>query len=340
MPIGVRRRRASSTGRATLRSISRGGAPITMFSGLTSRWTIALGRRGSAAPRRRAARAAAPARAASGAVARRSARAASGPRGARAAGAGSGRRSRRRIRARSTGCASRSSASASRRELAQRARVARLVGPQHLRHQHGEPVVVPDEEDLVAPPAAELAQHGAAGRDLVALVEAPGRPRAARALPRRRLGDGRAGASARPSTGAGCRRRRRPAERAGALAAASRRAGRRRPARRGARGGAASASTTAAASGERRARRRALIGGGADRRRAPGRRGRGAVDGVAAAVVGGVGGTSPRATGNPVSRDSTTVSTPRVAAPCDPLAPTWSATPSTPASSRSPRLRC
>ena len=37
---GSARRRRASSGRATLRSISRGGAPMTTFSGLTSRWTM------------------------------------------------------------------------------------------------------------------------------------------------------------------------------------------------------------------------------------------------------------------------------------------------------------
>ena len=71
------------------------------------------------------------------------------------------------------------------REVAQRARVARLVGAQDLGHEHGEPVLVPHEHRLVAAPAADPAQHGAPGRELVALVEAPGRPRPPR-LPGRR----------------------------------------------------------------------------------------------------------------------------------------------------------
>jgi hypothetical protein len=65
-----------------------------------------------------------------------------------------------------------------------------LVGAQDLCDEHGEPMVVPDEEDLVAAPAAEPAEHRAPGRDGVALDEAPGGARAAGLLPGGRLGDG------------------------------------------------------------------------------------------------------------------------------------------------------
>ncbi len=76
-------------------------------------------------------------------------------------------------------------------EVAQRHRIGGLVGPQHLGDQHGQPVVVPHEEHLVAPPAADAAQHGAAGGDRVALAEPPRGARAGRLLPRWRLRDRR-----------------------------------------------------------------------------------------------------------------------------------------------------
>ena len=63
-------------------------------------------------------------------------------------------------------------------------------GPQHLGHQHGEPVVVPDEEDLVAPPAAERRSTVRPG----AIASPSTSPQVGRSrrslLPRRRLGDG------------------------------------------------------------------------------------------------------------------------------------------------------
>ena len=55
-----------------------------------------------------------------------------------------------------------------------------MVGPQHLGHEHGEPVLVPDEQRLVAAPAADPAQHRAPGRELVALVQSPRSAAAAR----------------------------------------------------------------------------------------------------------------------------------------------------------------
>src|SRR4051794_41795597 len=61
-------------------------------------------------------------------------------------------------------------------ELAQRGRLDRLVGPQHLGDQDGEVVLVPDEEDLVAGAAAEAVEHGAAGSDRLAGLESPRGP--------------------------------------------------------------------------------------------------------------------------------------------------------------------
>ncbi len=73
-------------------------------------------------------------------------------------------------------------------EVAQRDRVADVLRAQHLRDQHGQAMVVPDQEHLVALPAAEPAQHGQPRGDRVALLQAPALPRP---LPRRRLGDRR-----------------------------------------------------------------------------------------------------------------------------------------------------
>ena len=64
-------------------------------------------------------------------------------------------------------------------QVGERRRRARLVGPQHLRHQHGQPVLVPHEQRLVAAPAADPPQQRPPGRQLVALPQAPGRPRTA-----------------------------------------------------------------------------------------------------------------------------------------------------------------
>ena len=75
-------------------------------------------------------------------------------------------------------------------EVAQRVRLARLVGAQDLRHEHRQAVLVPHEHGLVAAPAADPAQDGPPGCELVALLEPPGRARTARGGPRRRRGDG------------------------------------------------------------------------------------------------------------------------------------------------------
>ena len=64
-------------------------------------------------------------------------------------------------------------------EVAQRGGVGRVIGPQDLRHEHREPVLVPDQHRLVAAAAADPAQHGAPGRELVALLQTPRRPRPA-----------------------------------------------------------------------------------------------------------------------------------------------------------------
>ena len=119
------------------------------------------------------------------ALAVRAARRASGRRGARAPGAGSGRRAPRRSRARATGCASRASSPASRARSRSAAGSVGLVGPQDLGHEHREPVLVPDEQRLVAAPAADPAQDRAAGRELVALVQPPRGSRPPGGLPGR-----------------------------------------------------------------------------------------------------------------------------------------------------------
>ena len=62
---------------------------------------------------------------------------------------------RRRSRARRRGGRSAPAARPRGRGRAARAGSLGLVGPQHLRHEHGEPVVVPHEEDLEALPAAD-----------------------------------------------------------------------------------------------------------------------------------------------------------------------------------------
>ena len=76
-------------------------------------------------------------------------------------------------------------------QLAQRARVLDLVGPQELGDHDREPGVVPDEVDVVAAAAAEAGEDAAAGRDLVALHEPPGGPRPRGGLPRRPGGERR-----------------------------------------------------------------------------------------------------------------------------------------------------
>ena len=94
-------------------------------------------------------------------------------------------------------------------QLAQRARVLDLVGPQELGDHDREPGVVPDEVDVVAAAAAEAGEHAAAGRDLVALHEPPGGPRPRDGLPGRPRGERRLvgghrppGPSSSPSTSA------------------------------------------------------------------------------------------------------------------------------------------
>ena len=81
------------------------------------------------------------------------------------------------------------------RELVQPLRMLDLVRPQHLRDQHRQPVIVPDEEDLEAPAAADAAQDRPPRGDLVAVAQIPrSAARAARAARRPRPSRGRRGA--------------------------------------------------------------------------------------------------------------------------------------------------
>ena len=111
----------------------------------------------------------------------------SGPRGARSAGAGSGPRSPRRSRARPPGARAAASSSRLAAELAHRGRLLGQVGPQHLGHQHGQPVVVPHEEDLEAAARRPGAAAPCARRRSRRPPRAP-RSAATASLPRRRLG--------------------------------------------------------------------------------------------------------------------------------------------------------
>src|SRR3954453_17884302 len=86
-------------------------------------------------------------------------------------------------------------------EIAQRDRILHLVGTEHLGDRHGEELVVPDEPDLVAVAAAEVAQHGASRRDRVSLGERPARTVAGREWSR-----GSHGVAEATPWRAGCRR--------------------------------------------------------------------------------------------------------------------------------------
>ena len=237
-----------------------------------------------------------------------------------------------------TGCASRASALGLAREVAQRGRVARLVGPQHLGDQHGEPVLVPDEEHLVAAAAAEPAQHGAAGRDLVALARSPRSAARGASTAARRDGRTSRGSSSRAAVVVVVRRRARPCA---VSVAAGWSAGAHGDAARPS--GAPSASTTAAAAAASDARRRALVGRGASSsaraRKAPGEaageRRRVDVGQRRRADL-----PAGRAPGNPRFTAGNDVLRRRSRRPCDPSRRPWRARPSSPRWSPSPWRRC
>ena len=236
MPIGERTAAASSSVRATLRSISRGGAAHHDVARLDVEVDDALGgqvvQRGRDVQRR----AAAPARAPGRPCALRCSSSSVGP----------SRCSSSRCGKRPSGTAPKRAHDDRVREPVEQLRLARevaqrrsgprrLVGPQDLGHEHREPVLVPDEQRLVAAPAADPAQHGAAR----ARARRPRRsPQVGRGRRRR---PPRAAGSARPSCPSFVVR----AERELRAQRADRVVG--RAARRGSPSGAPSASTTAAA---------------------------------------------------------------------------------------------